>query len=378
MNKKQRNLILFFFFIIIGFVYLALSSVNIPDLYIDGTKVELSSSIKVKDEQFFISLKEIEEVLGVSFESESNYVPISDVETFGYTVVYEEDISSLSILSNDYIYPQDKINIPILMYHNLVPGENNSITVDPDRFKEQLLSLKKAGFTTINDHELLSFLHGELTLPEKPIMITFDDGYLSNYEYAFPILKELNMKATMFVIGVSRGKKPFNYEHFTWKQAREMYETGLIEIQSHTFDLHYQRENSQKKMVGMIAEPVYIKGELETIDEYIERAAQDFKDSKHYIEKNVGNKVVSFSYPYGTYSDLSEQLAKKAGYRLTYTVQRGYTTLEDDGYLLNRFNVDGTQSGEDVVKMIENYSRLEHYFSHIVQKLRSVFTLFAE
>src|SRR5690606_30612784 len=127
------------------------------------------------------------------------------------------------------------IEIPVLMYHILLPGRNDSISVDPARFKEQMLALASAGYNTITEAELLDYLEQKAALPEKPILITFDDGYLSNYTEAFPILKELNMKASIYVVASrifeDSGSIAGEYPKISWKQAREM--KGTISIQSH-------------------------------------------------------------------------------------------------------------------------------------------------
>ena len=75
-------------------------------------------------------------------------------------------------------------------------------------------------------------------MPENPIAITFDDGYLSNYEIAYPILKELNIPATIFIVtstvGLDESSGKVSTPHFTWDQAREMQESGIIDIHSHS------------------------------------------------------------------------------------------------------------------------------------------------
>ena len=98
--------------------------------------------------------------------------------------------------------------------------------------------IKDRGYEPISFEQLIEYHENRRELPEKPIIITFDDGYLSNYELAYPILKEFNFKAAIFVIGVSFGNKDLAYPHFGWAEAREMKASGLVSIESHTYDLH--------------------------------------------------------------------------------------------------------------------------------------------
>lgn len=126
--------------------------------------------------------------------------------------------------------------IPVLMYHNIpqvVHDSLNSSHVQKDLFKKQLEVLLKNKYTPISFYDLYKYQQGEGGLPEKPFLVTFDDGYLDNYTEAFPILLDLKVPATMFVgtafIGVQTSNK-----HFLWSDAKKMEESGLIDIQSHT------------------------------------------------------------------------------------------------------------------------------------------------
>ncbi len=83
---------------------------------------------------------------------------------------------------------------------------NTETILTPDQFKKQLLYLEAMGYSTIHFKDYIEFKENGKKLPDNPIIITFDDGYYSNYEYAYPILKELNMKATIFAIGWSVGR----------------------------------------------------------------------------------------------------------------------------------------------------------------------------
>ena len=96
--------------------------------------------------------------------------------------------------------------VPILLYHHITeePGEGGAVSVET--FNEQMTALVEAGYTAVTFADLDAFVSGDGALPDKPILITFDDGYESNYTHAYPILKEHGLKATIFVIGVSVGK----------------------------------------------------------------------------------------------------------------------------------------------------------------------------
>ena len=88
--------------------------------------------------------------------------------------------------------------LPILMYHHVSPN-SGLVTVSPDTFKAQIKVLAKEGWHTIGTEQLESFYAGE-HLPKKSLMITFDDGYLDNWTYAFPILQKLSVKATVYLV----------------------------------------------------------------------------------------------------------------------------------------------------------------------------------
>ena len=136
----------------------------------------------------------------------------------------------------------DEIDVPIVMYHHLEEDESklNEFMVTPEKFESDMGKIKELGYETVSYQELYDFVNHNGNLPEKPILVTFDDGYESNYTYAYPVLKRLNMKATIAVIGVMVGQDTYRgrqaYPHFTYEQAKEMYDSGLMDIQTHTFD----------------------------------------------------------------------------------------------------------------------------------------------
>ncbi len=227
--------------------------------------------------------------------------------------------------------------------------------MDPTRFKEQMTALNGAGFNTITVFELENYLKKWTRhFPQKPILITFDDGYISNYKIAYPILKELDMKATIFVI-VSRifeNRTIVNneLEKITWGQAREM--RDIITIQSHTWDSHKQATTASGKERGLIASPI----KNESKSQFEQRVYADLVQSKELIENKLGYSNISIAYPYGDYSEDTIKLARKAGYSIGFTVSQGTVTKEDHALKLNRIRGNGSYTGEKLIKVIKNFS----------------------
>lgn len=136
---------------------------------------------------------------------------------------------------------EEDVIIPVLMYHNLAesyPKGSEGANITPKLFEEHMKGILDRGYTPILVADYYEFVQGRKELAENPIIVTFDDGYLSNYEIAFPILKKLNIPATIFVVTSTVGAKPesglVSTPHFTWAQAREMQQSGIIDIQSHS------------------------------------------------------------------------------------------------------------------------------------------------
>ena len=124
--------------------------------------------------------------------------------------------------------------LPVLMYHHMVPdGQDcNDMTVTPGKFRADLETVLAMGYTPVLPRELAA---GD-ALPEKPILITFDDGYRSNYDLVYPILQEYGVKACISIIVLMPDLPTDNF--CTWNQLREMTASGLVEIGSHSYRLH--------------------------------------------------------------------------------------------------------------------------------------------
>ena len=237
--------------------------------------------------------------------------------------------------------------IPILMYHHISkdPSSWNSIIISPEKFEEDMLYLKAMGYNTIHFKEYVAYKEKGGELPEKPIIITLDDGYESNFLYAYPLLKELNMKATISVIGNLIGlKQETGLSYLDWEQMKEMYDSGVIEIQHHSYSLHQPGEGTYKGG----AMPMTV----ESPDEYRERFTKDTLKLKNEIEKILGNEVIVYTYPYGFYNEKTEEILKELGFKFSLTVEEGLGQIAN-GYALKRINVPSSMPSIKLIKTLQ-------------------------
>ena len=252
---------------------------------------------------------------------------------------------------------RQNIYLPVLMYHYIDEevDKPSTIFIARKQFEDHVRVLAEQGYTAITEAELLLYLKGKDTLPLNPILITFDDGYANNYEYAFPVLQQYNMKATIYPIVGWSGRTFGTNSYFDWEQAAEMKESGLISFQSHSFDSHRLIKDTE---YSYLTGPLTLgDGTIETPEKYEERVRLDFQKSKSVIEEQLGGEVISFAYPYGFYSDQTEQWLEEAGYEMSLTVHDDVYRLGDSPWLMPRISVEGKWSGERLVKEINKRVR---------------------
>ncbi len=224
-------------------------------------------------------------------------------------------------------------HIPILLYHDVqteYPEEKAISTISPQVFEEHIVALLNNGYTPVDFDDIYNASEGKFVMPEKPVVICFDDGYIGNYTHAYPILCKYGVKATIFVVAQTVGHILPTSVHFDWEHARIMQQSGLVSIQSHT----------------------YSHSDLTLINNFqIER---EFRLSKYLIEKNLGTKCNYVAFPYGFYNQYVQEAAKRAGYIITSQVGNiGINTVAGaQSRPLIRITTFGSWSGEDVLNVI--------------------------
>ena len=241
-------------------------------------------------------------------------------------------ICTLFILISCYIYIINKNKIPVLCYHNLATAEEKTNfesekdwTIDVKNFEEQLKYFKKHNYKTLTMEEFYEWKQGMLNLPQKSVLITFDDGFLSNYHYAFPLLKKYNMNATVFLIG----EYVQNATQTDWdgniktymplelvEKSKEEYPN--IDFCSHTYGLHYHNSINEVSK---------------------EQMEKDFS----LFNNNITNTKF-LAYPFGQYNEDLINAWKDSDGLLAFAygpTRKDYrkASRKDDNYKIPRLNV---------------------------------------
>ena len=226
-----------------------------------------------------------------------------------------------------------------LMYHDFMEGgvPPTDWVITTEMFREDLQWLKDNGYTTVLPRELaMGQLDNGEALPEKMVMLTFDDGYTSNYTLAMPLLAEYGAKAVVALIGshIDSGEPGF----LTWEQCREMNESGLFEFGSHTYD-HHIREgiNGIARLSG------------ETQDAYTDRIRSDIAQSVTTIETELGSPVTYFAYPLGKVDSWANGILAEF-FTVTATSNLGKADINNGLYRLPRYNVTARERAAAFVR----------------------------
>ncbi len=194
-------------------------------------------------------------------------------------------------INHQYYIGEKNLEIPIFVYHNII-DDNLEIQYDymqtkESTFEKQINGLKAVGYHFITYEDLVEYKNGQKPLYKKSCMITFDDGYEGVYENAYPIAQRYNIPFTMFIITDNMEAEGV----ITWEQAKEMRESRLVTIASHSVN-HPEFTNLS-----------------------VEEALENVKESYKTIEEKLGDETTKiFTYPYGLYKEEQLQKLEKEGY----------------------------------------------------------------
>ena len=192
--------------------------------------------------------------------------------------------------------------------------------------------LQQQGYTTVVMSDVIAYVRQGTPLPEKPVMLTFDDGYYNNYLNAYPLLQKYQMRAVISIIvgetdkysGLDENKE--NYSHLTWDMINEMMQSGLVEIQNHTYNLH--KTGGNRRGVAQRRD--------ESSEHYVETVGADLKKAQDRIEEMTGWRPNTFTFPFGSYSRNSQVLLEELGFTASLGVEGKPCRLSRDPACLIR------------------------------------------
>ena len=249
--------------------------------------------------------------------------------------------------------------IPILVYHSFTFDQEpeQETEVSADRFREQIRALAEAGYHAVSFDDLRGYVEEGRALPDKPVVLTFDDGYQSNLDIAAPVLEEYGFQATISVIGCSVGKDVYKdtdhpmTPHFPLEAAEGYVRSGVIDIQSHSYDMHQVRE-----LDGEDCRQGVLRMEGESESAYVEALTEDYLKSKQQIESALPVNCHVYTYPYGYLDLLSEVVLHGLGVDVTLTVNEGVNEvikgLPQSLYQLKRINVGSWMTARDLLAVL--------------------------
>lgn len=220
--------------------------------------------------------------------------------------------------------------------------------------------LQEHGYQTVSLEELIAFGENAAPLPENPVMITFDDGYESVYTLAYPILRELDMQAVVFPVGVSVGKDTYKETgipitpHFSWEQGAEMVASGVMSVQSHTYDMHQWRAfEIAGGMEGL--RPNALRRSGESLFSYANALWDDLQRFRQEAQ-GTGQAIVAVAYPGGSWDEVSERFLASYGIKCTFTIQKGKALIrpgsQKDLFGLNRFYMTPWVTEEELLEWV--------------------------
>ncbi|MDO9103798.1 MAG: poly-beta-1,6-N-acetyl-D-glucosamine N-deacetylase PgaB [Methylovulum sp.] len=233
----------------------------------------------------------------------------------------------------------DESRFLVLNYHDIVGSEESTVyatDVTVDRFEAQMVWLKEQGYHVVSVQAVLDAAAGKASLPDKPVLLSFDDGYQSFYRTVFPLLKKYRYPATVALVGswMDGIDKPADVTQplLTWDQVRELKRSGLVEIATHSYDLHKgipanPQGNSQAAAVTRLYDSATARYEAD--ENYWVRVRSSLISSAEFIFQHTGVRPRVMVWPYGEYNSMVLEASIEAGMPVTMGLIDGFNTTAD-------------------------------------------------
>ena len=250
------------------------------------------------------------------------------------------------------LVPPGEVKLPIIMYHLVTesPKYIGKYGITPAQLEADLIYLKENGYTTVVMEDVLNFVSNSIPLPEKPILLSFDDGNYSDYQYLLPLLKKHDMKAVAAIIGEAANRcgailadsPKAKVPNMGWEEIKAIHQSGHIEVVSHGYNVHGAGGSGNKKG--------------ESPEAYRHRLSEDLERLQQDFETHLGHRPVTFVYPLGVVGKGSRQIIEGVGLQATFGCEEGVNVLtpgDREGlFTMYRYNRPSSRSVGEILGRI--------------------------
>ena len=239
----------------------------------------------------------------------------------------------------------ESVTVPILMYHEVSLTDFGKDVISPEELESDIVSLLREGFAPVVMEDLIRYVSLGEALPDKPVVLTFDDGFRNTYVLARPILEKYGVPIVLSLIG--KGLDDFTlwpsdsllHTQMTWTEAAELSSLGIAELQNHSYELH--------------AFPGCVRREGQSESDYAAMLREDALRMQEALYTRTGTCGTVFTYPYGYYDPASDDILLEAGFSATLTCDFGINRLAvgDKGSLYGMKRICRVH-GRDVLSLL--------------------------
>ena len=238
---------------------------------------------------------------------------------------------------------QEGVFLPVIMYHSITEG-NGTYQVSPAMLELDLQYLLAQGYETVSAEQLIAYTQGHGALPEKPVLLTFDDGFYNNLSAALPLLERYDMCAVVSVVGAYTDILAEHdpgvpaYSYLTWENIKALTASGRVELGNHTYDLH---SNTERAGCSILLG--------EDPDAYAAMLRTDLSRLQSRAKEKTGITPAVFAYPYGFICRESVPVLQELGFQVTLTCREAPNYITHDPaclYGLGRYHRDPSEPRE--------------------------------
>lgn len=230
----------------------------------------------------------------------------------------------------------------VLMYHSVLKdtARSGKYIVTPDSLENDIKYLNSHGYKSVLPSDVMAYVYAGKALPEKPYLLTFDDGSYNNLTYVLPILERNDAYALISIVG--KYSEEFSetneanpaYSYLRWSDITELINSGRVEVGNHSYDFHSIGKTRTGAKIAL----------YEDVDKYIGIFTDDTEKTENLLLKNCGFKPIIYTYPYGAYCKQSEDVLSGRNYKMTFICEEGKNKLTNNPEclrLLKRYNRSG-------------------------------------